>query len=181
MRRIAGGVILLITLLAAFGCGSSGTDTSVGTATDHRHSAIVPADDAVSANGLRTVIYRGLAFDVPADWPVYDLDADPSTCVRFDAHAVYLGTPGADMACPAGIVGRSDTVLVEPARGDNAGTGSVAATESGLDVVEVSGSAPAANQVDATIPSAAVDVSLTYEESDATVQQILRSFRAVGQ
>ena len=31
---------------------------------------------------------------------------NPSTCVRFDVHAVYLGHPGADMACPAGIIGR---------------------------------------------------------------------------
>ena len=44
---------------------------------------------------------------VPGDWPVFDLAADPSTCVRFDVHAVYLGHPGADMNCPAGLVGRA--------------------------------------------------------------------------
>ena len=65
---------------------------------------------------MRTVAYHGLEFDVPGSWPVYDLDADPSTCVRFDVNAVYLGHPGADMQCPAGIVGRADAVLVEPRR-----------------------------------------------------------------
>ena len=179
MRRIAGGVIAVITLLAAFGCGSSGNDTSIGTGTKDHRAALVPADATASANGLRTVAYRGVAFDVPADWPVYDLAADPTTCVRFDVHAVYLGTPGADMACPAGVVGRADALLIEPTKGHRDDGSVAAATVSGLDV-EVAGDAPAAMQVDATIPSAGVDVTLTYQDSDATAQQILRSFRAVS-
>ena len=56
------------------------------------------ADSVVDANGVRTVSYHGVEFDVPAEWPVYDLAADPTTCVRFDQHAVYLGHPGADMS-----------------------------------------------------------------------------------
>ena len=52
---------------------------------------------------VRTVTYHGVAVRRPGGWPVYDLAADPSTCVRFDVNAVYLGHPGADMACPAEV------------------------------------------------------------------------------
>jgi hypothetical protein len=179
MRRIAGGAIVVITLLAAFGCGSSGNDASIGTGTKGHRAALVPADATASANGMRAVAYRGVAFEVPADWPVYDLASDPTTCVRFDVHAVYLGTPGADMACPATVVGRADALLVEPTKGRRDPGSVAAATDTGLDV-EVAGNGPAAHQVEATIPSAGVDVTLTYQDSDGAAQQILRSFRAVS-
>ena len=74
-------------------------------------------------NGVRTVSYHGVEFDVPAGWPVYDLAADPTTCVRFDVHAVYLGHPGADMSCPATVIGRADAVLVEPVDGSTPADG----------------------------------------------------------
>jgi hypothetical protein len=63
----------------------------------------------------KTVSFQGHAFLVPASWPVLDLTADPSACVRFDQHAVYLGTAGADQNCPAGLRGRTEALLVEPA------------------------------------------------------------------
>ena len=63
---------------------------------------------------MKTVVYAGYEFQVPASWPVYRLDQDPATCVRYDVHAVYLGTPGANMQCPAGLVGRTETVSVIP-------------------------------------------------------------------
>jgi hypothetical protein len=47
---------------------------------------------------------------------VYRLDEHPRTCVRYDVHAVYLGSPGANMDCPVGIVGRTQTVSFIPAR-----------------------------------------------------------------
>ena len=96
--------------------------TTPASAPAPRTSTVAPAAEGdasstVDASGLRTVTYQGVQFDVPADWPVHDLAADPTTCVRFDVHAVYLGHPGADMACPAGIIGRADAVLVEPTEG----------------------------------------------------------------
>ncbi|MER6398023.1 DUF1906 domain-containing protein [Kitasatospora sp. NPDC001603] len=51
---------------------------------------------------------------MPADWPVIDLTADPTACVRFDQHAVYLGTPGTRQDCPAHLVGRTEALLLEP-------------------------------------------------------------------
>lgn len=61
-----------------------------------------------------TVGYRGLTLHVPTSWPVYDLTRDPTRCVRFDEHAVYLGHPGTDQRCPARAVGHTTAVLLEP-------------------------------------------------------------------
>jgi hypothetical protein len=52
---------------------------------------------------------------VPASWPVYNLKKDPRQCVRYDVHAVYLGTPGPDQNCPPNLVGRVGTVSIGPA------------------------------------------------------------------
>jgi len=73
-----------------------------------------PAASAAPA-GMKTVTYQGRHFTVPVSWPVLDLTANPSTCVRFDRPAVYLGTPGAEQNCPAGLRGRTEALLVEPA------------------------------------------------------------------
>jgi len=82
------------------------------------------ATPAVAATGpaMKTVDYAGYEFQVPASWPVYRLDEHPHTCVRYDVHAVYLGRPGPDMRCAAGLVGRTQTVSVIPGRGATAGS-----------------------------------------------------------
>jgi hypothetical protein len=187
VRRIASAAVVAVALLAAYGCGTSGNDTSVGTG-HRRDRAVQPAaaDDTGAPQGLKTVTYQGVQFDVPAEWPVHDLAAEPTTCVRFDVNAVYLGHPSADMDCPAGLVGRAEAVLVEPADGnghgqsDAASSGGVAATSaSGLEL-QVASDGAATSQVDATIPSAGVSVTLTYRDTDATAQQILASFRTVA-
>jgi hypothetical protein len=175
--------VVVGALLAAYGCGSGANDASVKSGTGRAHTLTPAADDNVSPSGLRTVTYRGVQFDVPAAWPVHDLDAEPTTCVRFDVNAVYLGTPGADMSCPAGVIGRADAVLVEPADGSgNAITpagGVAAATATGLSV-QVASDGAASSEIDADIPSQGVALTLTYADSDATAQQILQSFRTAG-
>ncbi len=63
----------------------------------------------------KTVSYLGHTFPVPYSWQVIDLRARPTTCVRFDRHAVYLGRPGADEDCPARGAGRrTGALLIEP-------------------------------------------------------------------
>ena len=47
-------------------------------------------------------------------WPVVDLAANPTTCVRFDRPAVYLGRSTAQANCPAHLVGRSEGLVLEP-------------------------------------------------------------------
>lgn len=64
----------------------------------------------------KTVRYAGASFTVPNSWPVFHLERDPSTCVRFNRHAVYLGTPAVDQNCPAHAVGRTEALLVQPTR-----------------------------------------------------------------
>ncbi len=64
---------------------------------------------------FKMVRYAGYTIRVPASWPVYRLDRDPSRCVRYDRHAVYLGRPGANQQCPAHLVGRTATISIEAA------------------------------------------------------------------
>ena len=73
------------------------------------------------ATVMKTVVYGGYQFQVPASWPVYRLDEHPQTCVRYDVHAVYLGKPGPDMRCAAGLVGQTETVSFIPGPGTAAG------------------------------------------------------------
>ena len=69
---------------------------------------------ASTAGGLKQVLYEGYTFDVPQAWPVIDESLHPRTCVRFDAHVVYLGGPGADQSCPSWLFGTTEAVLIEP-------------------------------------------------------------------
>ncbi|OLB79899.1 MAG: hypothetical protein AUI14_08990 [Actinobacteria bacterium 13_2_20CM_2_71_6] len=67
------------------------------------------------STGTKTVSYLGHRFTVPAGWAVVDLTAAPQTCVRFDRHVVYLGTPDQYQNCPAHVVGISEALLMAPA------------------------------------------------------------------
>jgi hypothetical protein len=77
-------------------------------------AALVLGGAAQGAERTKLVHYRGLTLRVPASWPVYSLARAPSTCVRFDRHAVYLGTPGPSQDCPAHAAGRTEAILVVP-------------------------------------------------------------------
>jgi len=83
------------------------TTTTAPTSTMTAPRSTVPAN-------LQAVNFGGLTFDVPADWPVHDLAADPTTCVRADEHAAYLGDPGPEPDCPAHVVGHTETLFVGP-------------------------------------------------------------------
>lgn len=66
-----------------------------------------PAESSLSGPA-RVVRYLGYQVRVPASWPVYRLAADPSRCVLFNRHAVYLGSPGAQQRCPVRAFGKQD-------------------------------------------------------------------------
>jgi len=70
--------------------------------------------EALASGATRVVRYRGLSAVVPARWPVYNLSSDPTVCVRFDRHAVYLGQPSPDQRCPAHAAGRTEAILIQP-------------------------------------------------------------------
>ncbi|MBV9915962.1 MAG: hypothetical protein JO153_05600, partial [Solirubrobacterales bacterium] len=103
---------------------------------------------------------------MPASWPVYDLSAHPSVCVRFNRHAVYLGTPSREQRCPAHAVGRTETILVAPvASAARAGATTVAAL-------------PAADgRSSAELRLGGVEVTATWGRSAGTVAQVLGAGR----
>ena len=192
-RRAAGVVALGVACaLGVAACGLSGggqidaraAGGTPGTAAPSTTVSTAPNGNATgNGNGTRTVRYRGLQFDVPADWPVYDLEADPSTCVRFDVHAVYLGHPSADMRCPAVVVGRTDSLLVEPADGSTAAANDAAhASEAG----QVNGLAVATDRSDvvehelhATFADQGVAATITFANEDQA-DHILGTFKAAS-
>ncbi|WP_238175053.1 DUF1906 domain-containing protein [Kribbella pratensis] len=67
-----------------------------------------------TAEDTKTVSYRGYQVTVPASWPIVDVAANPTTCVRLDQPAVYLGRSTAQSNCPAHLVGRSSGLILEP-------------------------------------------------------------------
>ncbi|HEX5494314.1 MAG TPA: glycoside hydrolase domain-containing protein [Mycobacteriales bacterium] len=97
-----------VGLVASVAVGTVLVQTRGGTGTAGSAGA------AGAATASRQIRYAGYTARVPASWPVYDLSKDPTRCVRFDRHAVYLGTPGADQHCPAHLVGRTEALLVQP-------------------------------------------------------------------
>jgi hypothetical protein len=140
---------------------------------------------------LKTIVYDGYALTVPGSWPVYRLDEHPATCVRYDIQAVYLGTPSSNMRCPAGLIGRGETVSVIPSTIVAAGEGSqvtyqreqpdaVGGTELGaLRAVNGVITQNAATQelrvvLDAARPAT---VLATYGASPALVERVLASLR----
>jgi hypothetical protein len=76
--------------------------------------ATAVASPASHGAGTKVVRYHGYRVVVPASWPVYNLAADPSVCVRFNRHAVYLGQPSSGQQCPAHAIGRTEAILVAP-------------------------------------------------------------------
>ncbi|MFB6894556.1 DUF1906 domain-containing protein [Kitasatospora sp. NPDC056327] len=93
---------------------------------------------------------------MPESWQVVDLTADPTSCVRFDRHAVYLGTPGSEQNCPAGLTGRTEALLVQPYQGADAAGTTVSAI---------------AHEVVATAPG--IRATATYDTDQALVRGIL--------
>src|SRR6266702_7740167 len=77
-------------------------------------AGLVSSARAARSESTKSVTYHGYKVEVPTSWPVVDLARNPSACVRFDVHAVYLGHPGADPSCPAKLLGRTEALLVEP-------------------------------------------------------------------
>ena len=122
----------------------------------------IGAASAREAQRPRTVSYHGYAVTVPRSWPVYDLAKEPRVCVRFNRHALYLGTPGAQQRCPAHAAGRTEAILIEPAGASAAR----AATASGTARLE--GAATSF-----LVPSAAVKVDATWSRDRALVARAL--------
>jgi hypothetical protein len=123
--------------------------------------AVVAGVGAAAASpALKVVQYHGYRVTVPAAWPVVNLSADPTACVRFDRHALYLGRPGAHQACPGAAIGHTEAVLVEPA------PHGAAAARLAKTLAPASGMAFA-------VPVAGVVVVATWSAHPATIERAL--------
>ncbi len=111
-----------------------------------------------AAAAMKLVSYRGYHFEVPRSWPVIRNAKHPGMCVRFDVHAVYLGTPGANQSCPSWLVGTTEAILIEPAAASSR---------------RRSAENPVANQVIATAPR--IRVTATFDTNPTVIYQILAS------
>src|ERR1700761_7687511 len=72
--------------------------------------AIVRADSVQ----VKSIRYLGYRFMVPKAWPVIDTISNPRDCVRFDQHAVYLGSVSGNEFCPSWLLGTTESVLIQP-------------------------------------------------------------------
>lgn len=124
--------------------------TAVGTSGAAAAGRSRTATGSAPAAVAKTIAYAGRRFQIPAGWQVVDLSADPTACVRFDQHAVYLGTPSPDERCPAGGAGRPAGAMLISAAPPSTGTSltqnatshSITATASGVTVEASYGNDP---------------------------------------
>jgi hypothetical protein len=135
-------------------------------------SLAVPAG-ANQAAAWRTVTFDGVSLRVPSAWPVQNLVLHPGICSLLDTHAVYLGLPGPDPACPSAAYGKTEAVQLLPADPQSP------------DVMEaqvptVIGGGAALTNADAgvthtivdVLPAAGVEVSLSYGSDPGLARQI---------
>ena len=127
---------------------------------------LVPPGESVRAlaaagPALRPVAFAGYTFQVPRSWPVVNLARHPRACVRFDRHAVYLGTPGPNESCPAGLIGTTEALLIAPAAARSA--------RSARSSVEN----PVARQIMVLAPR--IHITATFSTDPAQIDQILGS------
>lgn len=117
---------------------------------------------ARQGGALKRVSYHGYAVMVPRSWPVYNLAKDPQACVRFNRHAVYVGTPGSDQRCPAQAVGRTEAILIEPVRASAARAGTA-----------VGAGSPGGSATTFVVGSARVEVTATWLRDRSLVASAL--------
>jgi Tol biopolymer transport system component len=129
--------------------------------------------------GWRTITLGRARFSVPESWPVVDLTANPSSCARFDVHAVYLGAQGVQPSCPAGVIGRTEAVQVQPtSERATAGTALGAPTMLGAQRARVARSAGISRAITATFPRLSVAVTATWGSDRALAEAVASSFSA---
>ncbi len=136
-----------------------------------------PLRPAATAN--RVVSFGPVTLRVPADWPVINLSTHPRACPRLSVHAVYLGTPGPDPACPAEeLAGKTEAVQLMPI--NPASPDVRAATRqtviSGLPAQTNTNSSISHTIID-LLPAAGVEVSLSYAADLPLMRSIQASIR----
>ena len=153
---------------AASAAAGSGATNAATTSAGGRHTSSAGDASSISAAGTapQQVSYLGHSFTVPAGWSVVDLSKSPQTCVRFDVHALYLGTPSSEQKCGAqGSAAVEGAILVSPTHASAAAstTSATSATSSEDDPVE--------QRISAILPN--VKIVASYGLDRASVVGIL--------
>jgi Domain of unknown function (DUF1906) len=135
------------------------------------------ATGAVAA-AWRRVAFDGVSLRVPASWPVINLARHPRACPRLDVHAVYLGTPGPDPACPASLQGKTAAVTLQRVRADSPDLRQATrATVVGGRAARTNTDAALTHTITDILPAAGVEVSLSYGGSGKLARSIQRTIR----
>lgn len=134
--------------------------------------SLVAVASARERQPMKTVRYSGYVVHVPRSWPVYDLSRERSVCVRFNRHAVYVGTPTVDQRCPAHLVGRTEAILLQPL------SASVAASGGAVGHAVRAVSAPAAQRGQGSagelaVPNRGVLVIATWGNEPSVIRRAL--------
>ena len=170
-------LVVVLGALALSGCGQS-DNPSVQSEPDP--SATTPTSAGVDFS--QEVDFGGLTFLAPAEWPVHDLAAAPTTCVRIDEHAIYLGEPGDSPECPARILGHTETLSIGPLtdrRQVDAARATLATTINGLPV-RVDPKPDVNGALTVLFPDHQLLVIITFGNDRAVADAILASVRPGG-
>jgi hypothetical protein len=129
----------------------------------------------------RTVSFHGVSVAVPASWRVVNLTRHPRACPRLDVRSVYLGTPGPDPACPANVRGRATAVQLEQVSSASPDL-RLATRHAVIDgrPALTNSDAGITHQVIDVVPSAGVEVSLSYGANSETARFVEKSIRVSG-
>jgi hypothetical protein len=130
------------------------------------------------AGAWRTVTFDGVSLQTPASWPVVNLARHPSACPRLDVHAVYLGTPGPAPACPAGLLGKTEAVQIQPVNPQSpdvreAGTAAII----GGHPARTNADSAVTHTIIDVVPAAGIEVSLSYGNDRELARRIASTIR----
>jgi hypothetical protein len=172
-------LVVAIGALTLAACGGDNPSVRAEPPTSTTSTTSAPTTTSTTiatSTGDQVVTFGGLQFTVPASWPVHDLATEPTTCVRLDRHAVFLGRQGPVPSCPADVVGHTETIQVQALGAQlDAARATVATTINGL-AVRVDPSPDPNGALTAVFPAQGMLVSITYGDGRALADQILASF-----
>jgi hypothetical protein len=142
---------------------------------------VSPAIAETASRPMRTVSYDGVSLRVPASWRVVDLTRHPRACPRLDVHAVYLGTPGPDPDCSAELRGKTEAVTLAPVRRSSPDLRQATrATVVGGRSARTNPDAAVSHTITDFVPSAHVEISLSYGRHAGLIRSIEKSIKITG-
>lgn len=171
--------MVAIGALSLAACGGAGPSVRAEPPTSTTSTTSAPTTTSTTtatSAGNQLVSYGGLQFSVPASWPVHDLAAERTTCVRLDRHAVFLGRQGPQPNCPADVNGHTETIQVQAVGTQlDVARATVTTTVNGL-AVRVDPNPDPNGALTAVFSTQGLLVTITYGSDRPLADQILTSF-----